>query len=65
VLDYLNKGSVDELIEAKILRQSVADWKWTEKKEVFPGSGYLHVRDILYDSDHVGVPGSAEINPEA
>ena len=64
VLDYLNKGDIDELIEAKTLKHSVTDWKWTGTKEEFPRGGYLLARDILYDADYMGVAGGAEINPE-
>jgi hypothetical protein len=64
MLDYLNKGEVDELIEAKTLKQSVTDWKWTKTKEEFPRGRYLLARDILYDTDYIGVARGTEINPE-
>jgi hypothetical protein len=65
LLEYMNIAAVEELIKAKTLRQSVADWKWAGSREQFPRGGYLIVRDILYDSDYQGPPqGGAEINPE-
>ena len=64
LLEYMNIAAVKELIEAKTLKQSVADWKWAGSREQFPKGGYLIVRDILYDSDYQGPQGGAEINPE-
>ena len=64
LLEYMNIAAVEELIDAKTLRQSVADWKWVGSREQFPKGGYLMVRDILYDSDYQGPRGGAEVNPE-
>jgi hypothetical protein len=64
LLEYMNIAAVEELIDAKTLRQSVADWKWVGSREQFPRGGYLMGRDILYDSDYQGPQGGAEVNPE-
>jgi hypothetical protein len=64
LLECMNIAAVEELIDAKTLRQSVADWKWVGSREQFPRGGYLMRRDVLYDSDYQGPQGGAEINPE-
>jgi hypothetical protein len=48
----MNIAAVKELIDAKTLKQSVADWKWVGSREQFPRGGYLIMRDDLYDSDY-------------